>query len=331
MNSRKPQHPGPRLSGFTLIELLVVIAIIGILVALLLPAVQSARESARMVQCTNKLKQIGLALHNYHSAFRAFPAGRLKYDHTRRGQPVSSQYTNYSTMNVITWYGNRPVHLAILPYLEQGALYDLVDMTATSSPRMTFNGTPVHPNYEALTKDVALYRCPTDVNGFNQPTENNYRYNFGGSTPYGGAEHWGDNNCLDGCEIPLVEGNGAFTIGRTLSSAAFLDGLSNTIGFSERTKGSGFSNGPYVLPTKSDTITMPNRRTNGPVDPEFMFNDCLNYQPAPSDFHFFSMGLWLPGDDYSNGWGTAAYSTTMYNHIAAKLDWSRLWRGRRDS
>ena len=101
-----------------------------------------------------------------------------------------------------------------------------------------------------------------------------------------------------------------------LAYAAFLDGLSNTIGFSERTKGSGFSNGPYVLPTKSDTITMPNRRTNGPVDPEFMFNDCLNYQPAPSDFHFFSMGLWLPKAYYYSKmpWDGSLFNNDVQSH-----------------
>ncbi|QDV42282.1 hypothetical protein Enr13x_21270 [Stieleria neptunia] len=299
-------------NGFTLIELLVVVAVIGVMVGLLLPAVQSAREAARRMQCSNKLKQIGLALHNYHSAFKTFPHGRLRPDRITNGEVFPWTYTNYMSVWGSMWYGNRSVHLAILPYIEQGNVYDLVDFSALNSPRLTVDGTPAHPNYEAFSKNVGLYVCPSDANSFDRPTENNYRYNFGGSTPYQGADDWTDNNCLQGCRTPLVEGNGAFTIGRPLSAAAFLDGLSHTVGFAERTKGSGLSG----FPSKSDTITKPRRIISFVSDTEEMFQDCLNYTPVSSSFNFFSMGLWLPGSDYSNGWATAAYSSTMYNHMA---------------
>ena len=99
-----------RKSGFTLVELLVVIAIIGILVGLLLPAVQAAREAARRMQCTNQLKQFGLALHNYADAFKKFPAG--------------SAGPSYS--------GNRlNAMIGLLPYVEESSLYNMVQSTQT--------------------------------------------------------------------------------------------------------------------------------------------------------------------------------------------------------
>ncbi|HUP80256.1 MAG TPA: DUF1559 domain-containing protein, partial [Pirellula sp.] len=94
-----------RKSGFTLVELLVVIAIIGILVGLLLPAVQAAREAARRMQCTNQLKQFGLALHNYADVYKKFPAG--------------SAGPSYS--------GNRlNAMVGLLPFVEESALYNMV-------------------------------------------------------------------------------------------------------------------------------------------------------------------------------------------------------------
>src|SRR5262249_16067311 len=105
-----------RRRGFTLIELLVVIAIIAVLIALLLPAVQAAREAPRRSQCTNNLKQIGLALHNYHSTNGAFPPGALiRY---LLGNPSSTSYNN----------GDCSAHVRLLPFMEQSALYNAANM-----------------------------------------------------------------------------------------------------------------------------------------------------------------------------------------------------------
>ncbi len=101
--------PRTRRRGFTLVELLVVIAIIGVLIALLLPAVQQAREAARRMQCTNQMKQLGLALHNYHDTFLSFPPGNF-------GRSASESFNSYN------WRVN------LLPFIEQSALYDSLSL-----------------------------------------------------------------------------------------------------------------------------------------------------------------------------------------------------------
>ncbi|MDY0167346.1 MAG: DUF1559 domain-containing protein [Thermoguttaceae bacterium] len=134
-------------SAFTLIELLVVIAIIGILIALLLPAVQAAREAARRAQCTNNLKQIALAMANYEVSFKCFPPGRVGCDNNAKRCPALAQRVGTSAL------------VMILPYLEMQPLYDSFDFR--DGP-WGYNATWVHVNAQAIEQTVSTYLCPSD-------------------------------------------------------------------------------------------------------------------------------------------------------------------------
>jgi prepilin-type N-terminal cleavage/methylation domain-containing protein/prepilin-type processing-associated H-X9-DG protein len=204
-------------SGMTLIEVLVTIAIIGILVVLLLPAVQTAREAARRLSCKNNLKQIGLALHNYHEAHRVLPFGcGTDYD-----GPVSSLGTladrRYST------------HSQILPQLDQAAIYS----------QLTFQVAPFHPyinsgayeevvissgglsatNGAAAKTTISTFICSSDIDRLQSVWgHNNYRSCNGSG--------WQGRNA-----------NGMFGQNSSVRFSTVTDGLSHTAMFSERCKG----------------------------------------------------------------------------------------------
>jgi prepilin-type N-terminal cleavage/methylation domain-containing protein len=138
--SRKPR-------GFTLIELLVVIAIIATLVALLLPAVQQAREAARRAACKNNMKQIGLALHNYHDVALTFPYGWM---------------VDFNNLNSNTW------GLMILPYLDQSPMYDKFNFSVPAvdqAPLLGFPPAVVNQNLAIIATKLPVHGCPTNPDG----------------------------------------------------------------------------------------------------------------------------------------------------------------------
>ena len=207
------------------------------------------------------------------------------------------------------------VHVRLLPYMEQVAVHDLINFDVAQGHRMTSGGMPVNLNYDAYAVAAGVFICPSDSNTVRIISENNYRYNFGGSTPYGGSEAT-YKQTEHGTEVDgeSVMGNGAFTIGKGLKAADFADGLSQTAFFSERTKGDG-TDPLTAFPKKTAIVTMPSR-PNEAVKRDLIFQECLQYVPEVSPFNFNSTGRWLPGSDFSNGWPFAAYSGTMYNHVA---------------
>ncbi|WP_437223679.1 DUF1559 domain-containing protein [Planctomicrobium sp. SH661] len=143
-------------SGFTLIELLVVIAIVAVLLALLLPAVQQAREAARRTQCKNAMKQIGLALQNYHDAHATFPIGA--------GYGVQTYNQDFSGTNNAP--RRAPWTVLILPYLDQANLYSQFDFSDRF--KGAYNETPTSgKNHDASLTPVSAYHCPS----FNAPND----------------------------------------------------------------------------------------------------------------------------------------------------------------
>jgi len=319
--------------GFTLVELLVVIAIIGVLVGLLLPAIQSAREAARRMQCINNIKQMGLATVNYESAHGTFPTGHLRPDFERFDGtdwielPIASTY-NSCTGNSQIRCGNFSVHVWILPYMESGNIYDLIDFKKGQVKRMSSGGVPTNPHYEAYANAQGLFICPSDGNVGRVISENSYRYNFGGSTPFGGASETpqtpGNPNGGPNAISPegfSAGGNGAFTYGRKgLRASKYVDGLSKTAFFSERFLGSGLDMSS-VPPTKYDIFGLGRGNAVEQIVVQDIFDACLKGDNSPDSRNLSGAGRWLPGEDYSNGWPFSGYDATQYNHVAPP-NWS---------
>ena len=199
--------PGTKRRGFTLIELLVVIAIIAILVALLLPAVQQAREAARRSSCKNNLKQIALALHNYHDVNNALP-------------PAVNQCYDWSG-SLWDHRGCPGYAFRILPYLEQSALYD------TISWGLLFEGSST-VNVEQRTAEINVFHCPSDTVLLTEPGSNtwsglmrNYPVNLG-TTDY-------DQSTLTQNGVSITHQKGLFEFfNKTVKFRDCTDGLTNT-------------------------------------------------------------------------------------------------------
>jgi len=221
-----------RRHAFTLVELLVVIAIIGILIALLLPAVQAAREAARRMSCTNNLKQIGLAMHNFHDSHKQFPSGwPVKVCPDYPGFPP--YLYRWSPLAMIT------------PYMEQYAIYEGLDLEMPlfgHGGDYSIYGYGVHAdNAEAVAQVIKPFLCPSDLErvievGFG-PT--NYKW------CRGSGRNGGSNRDADG----------VFTLEPGIRFADILDGTTNTAMFSESTLGPGTSAG---TPEPSGTLTSEN-------------------------------------------------------------------------
>lgn len=268
MNSRR---------AFTLIELLVVIAVIAVLVSLLLPAVQKVRESANRTQCTNNLKQFGIALQTYHDVMKAFPGARDPY-------PLAFS-----------------VHSHLLPFLEQDNVYKLIVFTAAGGATTTYKGV----NATAAITTVPMFSCPSDfgkVPGGNGAVVGviyagtNYVSCTGTGASSSGVIN-GDYLSGDGVFLlfpsTTVMPNGVGPV----AMKNVTDGLSNTAAFSESVYGNGLA----------ALSAAPN-----PRDPLILATDISGSGMDPATCAATTTVTGQRGDRWING----GYLSTAYNHFA---------------
>jgi prepilin-type N-terminal cleavage/methylation domain-containing protein/prepilin-type processing-associated H-X9-DG protein len=277
-------RPNPRWrSAFTLVELLVVIAIIGILVALLLPAIQAARAAALRRQCSSQIRQLALASHNFVDAYKVFPVGR--------------QYIGNNTNRADSGYLS--VHFQVLPYLEDGALYRKVTINRSAND-VILNA--------AEKTTVTLFRCPADLTDelLNSSSSANQVGN-------------GRNNykaCAGNLLMSGSNNNGIFIDGKSSSSSSVTrveiglmrpskikDGLSKTAAFAEAILGDG---DPNKVTIPSDWFPMSVSGTIANVKAMDSFNACQ------------SAAMNTGGTDASysgRNWIYGNMIPTRYNHI----------------
>ena len=205
----KFQIPNPQF-GFTLVELLVVITIIGILIALLLPAVQAAREAARRLRCANNLKQLALAMQNYHSALNELPPGAISWIGEYQGKRNGPG----------DWVDDHGWYSQIGPYIEQQAWYD----------KIRFNLSFSHQDNDAARRvKIGLFACPSDTglrqNEWQSPTWARIRGNY--------VVNWGNTNYgqLDKAGVKFLRA--PFSYHASAQFGSIFDGTSNTLLMSE--------------------------------------------------------------------------------------------------
>jgi prepilin-type processing-associated H-X9-DG protein len=269
-----------------LIELLVVIAIIAVLISLLLPAVQSAREAARRAQCTNNLKQLGLACHNYISSFQVLPFGKgASYNITVPGT---------------VFYARWSAHSQLLLFIEQGNLFNSINFNlAPETPGMA-GDVPFMPPFQNTNREnatasrtqVATFLCPTD------PTQP--QGGWGGANNYlGNMQTWacdlGDQNPSTVAPNEMVQGLLYFQ--SSVKIASITDGTSNTILFSEKNRG----NGTRDPDARSDSLI-----TTTSTDMDSTYLNCTNTPLTALRLTHAQGASWVMGE----------MCCTLYNHVS---------------
>jgi prepilin-type processing-associated H-X9-DG protein len=265
------------------VELLVVIAIIGILVALLLPAVQAAREAARRTDCVNNLKQLGLAVHNYHDTHKYFPFGKGP---SYPGAPVYARWS---------------AHALILSFMEQGNVQGAIDFNYPPATPGMGGVIPFMPPYSnpnginvAISKTlIPPFLCPSDptTGDGTWPGQTNYGVNQGG---------WlcdrGDSPPSPNDISPLELQTGVMYYLNTTNMASIIDGTSNTAMISEKLRGVG---APHP---RTDMFVIPNQTT---IDATYQTCTAVNVATATPLTSKWGWS-WVMGEN----------CCTLYNHVS---------------
>jgi prepilin-type N-terminal cleavage/methylation domain-containing protein/prepilin-type processing-associated H-X9-DG protein len=277
--------------GFTLIELLVVIAIIAVLIALLLPAVQAAREAARRIQCTNNLKQIGLGLHNYHSANGVFPMG------------ASLCYYNYGGGIPCTTWNNWSAHAMMLNYLEQGPLYNAINFNMEGRGSDYASAA----NSTAYNAKFSVFFCPSDPNA--GIVNDNCYYGSVGPTTNAGSDV-PPRPTSPACPSFSDPTSGVFAFRMAYGLQTLTDGSSNTIAFSEgragpqsagvvpgaMIMGAGLSGNAYFLNANQNVNLV-----------------LADLQTCTTQFNTSNLGNISVG--HGHDWGVGGMGATLFNTI----------------
>jgi prepilin-type N-terminal cleavage/methylation domain-containing protein len=266
-------------SGFTLVELLVVIAIIGALIALLLPAVQNARESARRTQCLNNLKQTSIALQNHHAARNHLPSAAVSKSYPKDERHPHSFY-RWSAL------------AQLLPYMEQESLRDLLDLSLPLY--MPGAGYPIsQPNKLGISQVLPIFLCPSDlgVPVKDQMGPTNYAV-CGGSGSGGGTP---------------FETDGVFYVNSATTFGDVVDGSSNTIGLSECLLGEDTardSSGAFSSATPERSYKFILGFGGAPDLTDFKCNGSMSFNSSAGNGN----------DPRGFAWSSGEYRSAMYNH-----------------
>lgn len=262
-------------AAFTLVELLVVIAIIGILVALLLPAVQAAREAARRMQCSNHLKQWALGVHNYHATYNSFPFGRI--------DPAQGGFR---------WSMNA----SVTPYIEQNNVYALTDFSQD-------------PNAVAAVANmqIPINRCPSDTDRMTDPSvagndvgrgRTNYNANAGNDSG------WIRSGSAINIAASPERNNGIFVTNTSIRIADVIDGTSNTALMAEVLLGDGLQQRISIPGDYFEISYSPVDPT--PADRAVIYQQCRDLVPTQATPQFSFSGRY---------WHIGNFAVTRYNHI----------------